>query len=73
MWIHDDEGEPLWSEEEDRELTEQETVDKFFEENRLETVFKRDLGYDCHIEVLLEEMYQMFKLRMKLENENDGG
>jgi hypothetical protein len=73
MWIHDDEGEPLWDEEDEREPTEQEIVDKFFEENRLETVFGRDLGYDCSIDITLEEMYQMFKLRMKLENENDGG
>jgi len=43
------------------------SVADFFEKYGRETVAVHDLGYDCSLEVSVDDLYDMFKARLRLE------
>ena len=42
-------------------------VQDFFEQFELDTAVTHDLGYGCSKECTVEELYQMFKARLRME------
>ena len=44
-------------------------VDDFFEKHGRDTVAEHDLGYDCSTELTVNDLYDMFVLRMHIEEE----
>ncbi len=61
MWTTDDEDE--------QEPTDKERIAAFFEKYGYETIIEKDIGYGCSTMINVNELYDIFKLRLKLEEQ----